>query len=58
MTATFRAQLDAAILTGEGSGAIGKRLGINPTAVRRRRTTLRKEGQSIPSVIRKSETRP
>lgn len=47
MTDAFQAIVDAAILSGEGSGAIGKRLGINPTTVRRRRSALRKAGHSI-----------
>jgi hypothetical protein len=43
----FFARLDHAILSGEGSGNIGKRFGVNPTMVRRRRSTLRKSGYLI-----------
>jgi hypothetical protein len=44
---TFLTRLDHAILSGEGSGSIGKRLGVNSTTVRRRRTILRKCGHII-----------
>lgn len=46
-SAAFYSRLDHAILSGEGSGSIGKRLGVNPTMVRRRRSMLRKCGHVI-----------
>jgi hypothetical protein len=40
-------RLDHAIISGEGSGSIYKRLGVNSTTVRRRRSILRECGHII-----------
>lgn len=51
----FYRRLDLAIISGEGSGSIGKRFRVNPTTVRRRRSVLRKAGQTIE--VRSTEAR-
>jgi NADH/NAD ratio-sensing transcriptional regulator Rex len=43
----FYQRLDHAIISGESSGTISKRLGVNSATVRRRRTVLRKAGNTI-----------
>lgn len=49
MTAEFQDQLDQEIMTGESSARIARRLEINCTTVRRRRSVLAASGVILPA---------